>query len=970
MSIEQVKAAIIALGDGKVGQGAHDDLMRFEASRAAWEVAAQLLYDSSSLSNAHEFRFFGAKMLYSKIQRDFDQISEGNVPAFMNSLVQHIIALSQIPNVEMKVCRYVCLSIAALAVQINQPGVIKAVLLWLNPILTTAPKVVLEFLAVLPEECINQRVSVSASTRQAFELQLTDSFQEVFTFLSSLWLSPIMNEDAKRNILECIDKWIDFTHITAATLVAQPLFVMVFDCFAVPDLFAPAAAVISTAFMKFKESEEITYLLRVVLPRILPLRNTWNQLVSNPALEGDHDLQDMCHAISKLFSLVTEAALPELLTPTTEAFGLWECVQQLLECCKYPYDLNTSKFPLTFFYMLSTRIVDALEGNGVSDGQNQGQKLLNTYSPTFKMLLDISLDQSCLSEDYFVLIDDTSRQGCPTISDDEAERRDVWQETIMDCRAVLGISASMTQVCTRLQTFLQVIETQSYSEQKWAPVEACLFLLKFLVVRVASDEAVMMPWLLDKMLRFPNLYGLKPAFIDLSGSCAQWLMSNPACLPHILSQISNTLQCPDFTIQSAMAISNIFQKCHRVPNLPIAEMNSLIMQMRQYQLLSLSADNAILEGFCAVISSLPEKRMVTDSMNVIVGCLNEDLSNSIANATCESGQPKVFNASTLAGNIDRLTTVFKCLQIDRDNYSMLFQQVYTMLQQVLNISKTNSYLCEKVCRCYKYVMRTMKRDFEPFLPQMTRHLADEFARNPLAAFLYGGSICVAEFGKVNDSTIFSGLVDMLRRMTQAFFRDMSSIELFEHKPDLVEEFFFLMAKTTQYAPEIFLQAQQEQTTIYFAGVVGLQIKHRDAHRGILTFFENFLRNIDIPNRDKKDRDATALYNRAYSDRYLSIAGAFGAELVKALVGCLSGELTVHTLGGTRNVVRLLLEVRHIANRMSGHTFHEWLSAAMMSLAPEVQQMAIDLKLVELSSATEDDCYRSLDKFFLKAQRLK
>jgi hypothetical protein len=185
MSIEEVKGAICALGDAELGRGAQDVLMQFEASRGAWTVAAQLLYDSSAQASQHHFRFFGAKMLYSKIQRDFDQLAESDVSAFMQSLVGHIINLSQEPNIEMKVCRYVCLSIAALAIQINQPGVIRAVLQWLNPVLTGAPHVILEFLALLPEECINQRVDVSRETREAFEHQLTDSFHEVLTFLGT-----------------------------------------------------------------------------------------------------------------------------------------------------------------------------------------------------------------------------------------------------------------------------------------------------------------------------------------------------------------------------------------------------------------------------------------------------------------------------------------------------------------------------------------------------------------------------------------------------------------------------------------------------------------------------------------------------------------------------------------------------------------------------------------------------------------
>jgi len=46
----------------------------------------------------------------------------------MTSLVQNIISASQVPDVDTKIYRYICLSIAALAIQTNKEGVINSVL--------------------------------------------------------------------------------------------------------------------------------------------------------------------------------------------------------------------------------------------------------------------------------------------------------------------------------------------------------------------------------------------------------------------------------------------------------------------------------------------------------------------------------------------------------------------------------------------------------------------------------------------------------------------------------------------------------------------------------------------------------------------------------------------------------------------------------------------------------------------------
>ena len=963
-----MKAAIAAMGDADVGRGAQDMLMQFEASREAWTIAAQLLYDASDESNQHHFRFFGAKMLYSKIQRDFDQLADSDISAFMQSLVGHIINLSQEPNIEMKVCRYMCLSIAALAIQINQPGVIRVVLQWLNPVLTGAPAVILEFLALLPEECSNKRVDVSQDTREAFEHQLTESFQDVLTFLGTRWSAPDASEENKRKILYCIEKWVEYTHISVRTLAAQPLYGVCLDCFTVRGLFVAATGVVSTAFSRFKDSKELPDLLIMTMPRLLPLRAVWSQLLADDAIEYDIDLQDICHSISKLISMACEAALPVMLDYGTGDFGQKECILQLLECCRYPHDIATSKFPLTFFYMLSSRLDEMQGGHANPDAAAHATNLFNQYSPFFHTLLNITIDQCRASEDYFVMMDKVDVGTYLGLSDDEHETREVWQESIIDCRAVLGAMACMNDVCTSLGAILHEISTQNYTDQKWAPVEARLFVLKFLVVRISPEEAQIMPWLVDTVLKFPDLYGLKATFIELTGCCAQWLAVNPTTIQHFLSELCKSLQEKDFTLQSAIAIASIFQKCMRVPEtlkgLPIVDMNNLIMQMRQLQTLTLAADNAILEGFCSIISSLPASA-VEESLRVVAGGLVSDLNNHLVAE--KRADVKKFDAAGFAGTIDRLTTVLKSLNIDTQSYGALFGRVYTLLQQVLLISHTNAYVSEKVCRCYKYVMKTMRKDFEPFLPSMTEHLAHEYSRNPLAAFLYGGSICVAEFAKMNDPTINNLLLRMLRSMTASFFKELTSLEIFEEKPDLVEEFYFLMAKVTQFAPMVFLQSQQEQTTIYTAAIVGMQMKHKDAHRGILTFFEKLVGNIDYQH---KEQDPV---HRHTSDIYMQLAVNFGGNLISALLVCLSGELPMHTLGGSRNVCRIFLELRNISHATTvsntqgaNSIFYEWVNSAIYTLPPEAQKIAVDMKLQELSHAPEDVVYRTLDKFFVRA----
>jgi len=210
--IEQTKAAIAAMSNPAETARANEWLVEFERSAAAWEVADALVREENG-----SCRFFGAKFLYSKVQKQCIQLDPSNVGMLTQSLVQHILRISQEQNVEFNVCRYLCLALAALALQMNQTGILGQILTWLNPIISVCPNVLLELLIVLPEEAYNYQIDIASSIRSGFIQQLTDTAPDVLSFLSSLWPNVSLAIQAK--ILTCAAKWIDTTSMPSDLLV-------------------------------------------------------------------------------------------------------------------------------------------------------------------------------------------------------------------------------------------------------------------------------------------------------------------------------------------------------------------------------------------------------------------------------------------------------------------------------------------------------------------------------------------------------------------------------------------------------------------------------------------------------------------------------------------------------------------------------------------------------------------------------
>ena len=949
MSADVVRQAIVALSDGAQVRAAEEYISKFERTREAWEIASQILHESAGTADPHSFCFHAAKIIYIKIIKDFDQLQESDISNFTQTLVKHIIALAPTSHEDMKATRYVCLAIAALAIQINQKGVITALLQWLNPILTSSPNVILEFLTLLPEEGKNERIMVTGEILEAFEHQLTDSFQDVLTFLHSQWANAERLQKVK--ILKCMTSWIQFTHIRVQDLISHPLFSLALDCLSGQDMFEEAASVVSIAFVQLKKDEDLGALVTATVPRLAPLREFWTVLNADGEIKNSNNLHEFCYSISELFSLLAEATLQIMMVPSAPDFGQMEIIAQLLECANFPYYNKVSEYPLTFFFQLGQFLEQKIDDVTTDP---HAAHLVQTYSPVFGTLLDITMKQCAISEELFQGMDSEDvLAGTLVVSDEELETRETWSETIIDCRVILGTVPCINHVCSALQVAIQTVSAADPVHADWASVESKLFVLKFLVSKVPPTEASVMPWLCDAIIRLPDLFGLKTSIIDLTGMCAIWMAENPTMLPHFLSLLSSTLQNEQFTLPSATAISNIFKTCKNVPDLPVVDFNNLVVAMRQRKLLAISSDNLILEGLCSIVSSQPAEQ-IGSSLQVIVGQLIEDLQDLIS--TAGEAHTQVLDHKAFGSSLDRLTTIFKSLNIPIVNYNAMFETVYPLLTHVLFLFPKNHNISERVCRVYKNVVRVANDDFKPFMPSMTSHLCTEFARNYHEAFIYIASVVISIFGKSIDPECNTLLTSMVQTITSTFFAHLSSLKAFSDNPCVVEEFFYMLAKVAKDAPAVLLQAQLE-AGVYNAALVALQIEHREAHRGVLKFFDNFLENINV-NKPEVPAEVSEVYRQMLCQ--------FGANLVSALIVCLSGNLTIHILKGSRNVTNLLLCIRNICNtKISTTQFQEWFITGLTTLPIDSQKIAVDMHLETFIASREDECHIMMEKFFKK-----
>ena len=513
MSIEQCRSAIMAMQSQPGGaKEASKWLSSFEESSEAWQAAWELVSGDGDSQELQMYRFFGAKMIYSKIQRDFSQLGAEEVPAFTQRLVERVIDMTQkyAEGDYFIVCRYLCLAIAAMALQVNREGVVSQILIWFNPILQTAPQILLELLLVLPEESVNYHINVSDDTRDIFAYQLTESYADVMTFLTSQYSSPQCAAATKVKVMRCMAAWIESTFVSGSLVASQPLFQTVLACLnsSDPDVLEVAVGVVISTFQRFGSANGD--IMRVCWPSLLGMKQLWHAAVAEEDCEEGDPAYMVCKHVSRVITEVCDnctrflMALPSIDNNNNNNSGSDEnalteskkaMMELLLECASHN-DQEIATIPLSFLSNLVEDLTELyyLHRDAVDDGYspdssshdshslsprgNSGQfqeemcdnaedtakwnHCWQLYSPTMNALLTLctrhcaGLVNNCMLKAVQQQVQTGNSGTQPAIlSEEEGETRHVWIKMGTDISELLdrvhGPSAPLVAIAQHLK---------------------------------------------------------------------------------------------------------------------------------------------------------------------------------------------------------------------------------------------------------------------------------------------------------------------------------------------------------------------------------------------------------------------------------------------------------------------------------------------------------------------------------------
>jgi transportin-3 len=870
----------------------------FQKGEEAWAVADELLRTTATDAIAQSELLFGASTLHKKIRYDFSELDAAHVPALRASLVSHI---GRFKKASRALIIRLSLAIAALAVQTSWLEIIPE----LTAHFSTDPDTVmclLEILTVLPEECHSGCLQVEETQRYAFADSLCRLSEQVLQTLVHTMSMVGNNADLQGRVFRCVQSWLTDCRIPPAVLAKNPLLTGAFDALVSEPLFDCAVDVIVCVLRNYDSSEQNLPVVHVTVPRVMALQARYRQAVQ------DAD-EDTARQLCRMFVEMSESYI-SLILGSADA-GPMTVVQMVLECSNHS-EPEIATIPLHFWY----RFTASLEQVPPDNRQR--------FIPCLSTLVTICLRLMHYPEGYADWPEDRKE-------DQRRLRYDV-ADTLEDAARLIGSAACLALIYGKFQqevkTYGDAIAAGSATSH-WEGVEACLFALRTIARQIPHDESAFTPHIMSVLPQFHVGHALVRYTSTLVvGSFSGWVERHAAAhLGPLFTFVVGGLAAADVAPASALALLKLCQNCGKHLGEPV--LGQLGAQLSpQTCTLPQSDQLLVLEALCSVISTLPPEpcwRCLEQLVTPYVSALQQLII---------PGAPESSDKAVVAV-LDKFTTVIRSVKIKSvegapvpqgTNHPVvrLFGQLWPFLVQAMQQHHRSARVVENVCRTFKHTLRSGGKHMESAVPALGRQLNEWYTAAPHSPFLYAASIVVSEFG--SDPAHEELLSSMLQAMTSKTLSVLRELPDFTEHPDVVEEFFYLVARFMKHSTGILVKLQGAGllTAVTHMGVCGWTVQHREANRSILHFFEKL---VDLGCKARPGEPGRVMVEQLLGQ------GDAGQNLVKAACSSVAGLYRVHDDEGG-SIVGVLWALR----KFNVDVLRNWL-IAVLSQMPDAQLTA-------------------------------
>ncbi|KAK3948697.1 armadillo-type protein [Pseudoneurospora amorphoporcata] len=800
-------------GDSSTKKAAMDYLQNFQKSNEAWTTTISILQGSPEA----EAQLFAATTLKGKITYDLaTQIPESEHAALRNQILVLLKKFASGPKpVRVQLC--VCLAILAIQMQ-SWKDVLQTVVGALGDDVSSHA-CILDFLRVLPEEVTEGRkitLSEEELIQRTSELLAENANEVVGLLINYAQSSPAAATNPQ--LFECISSWL--REVPVSVVVNSPLLDAVINGLSNDKSLQAAAECLGIICRETRDVDDNLETIQALLPKVLQLRPRIQALSDEEDVEG-------FKAITRVFA---DAGDSWVLLCAREPQHFRPLVDALLECCARDKERDAIHYTFSFWYELKQYVT--------LDHYIQARvQLVDVYSK----LVDILLKQLEYPEsddpNEFDLFDGDREQ-----EERFREFRHHMGDTMKDACQVMGTTECLTKVHEAIKIWREKFGGQATESAvpHWQSLEAPLFALRALGRLVDKEENIVLPEIMPLLVQIPiNNEKLRFAAIMVFGRYTEWTSAHPDYLQPQLSYVLASFQTSSQEILRAAAQSFKYfcVDCKHLLGPQAIELQGFYNSI--LDTLSDHSKEDLTEGVATVIS-VQKTEDIYSLLKLYCDPLVQRLMTKANNATDDTSKLE------LADHINLLTlyvqNVVPYWPSNSDNPAVRYwQEVFPILATILDNFIDFVPICERICRCWRFMVISYRTAITPLLGPLANKLAEGFAKSKQGCFLWASSAILREFSEDREH-VEDGIVDSIYGFFEAqatnvlrMMSDIAPIDL----PDVIEDFYRLLIDALLYYPQRLIPSALF-TPIFQAAISALSLEKQEPVSAALHYLRDLL----------------------------------------------------------------------------------------------------------------------------------
>ncbi|KAL8302404.1 hypothetical protein RB597_002655 [Gaeumannomyces tritici] len=787
-------------------------LDKFQKSQDAWNVTIGILQSSTD----GEALSFAAITLKGKITYDLHtQVTENDLPALRSQILVLLKKFSPGPKpVRVQLC--VCLAILAIHMKSWQ-DVLDSVVVSLGDSVESHA-CILDFLKVLPEEVTEGRkitLSEEELAQRTTEL-LADNSTRVVELLINYAQS---SESAARNpqLMECITSWL--REVPVNFIVKTPLLDVVINALGHDQSLQQAAECLGVICHETREVDENVETIQILLPKIVQLRPLIEKAVSEEDTEA-------YRALTRLFADAGDAWVVAI---AREPRHFRPLVDIMLECCVRDKERDVISYTFNFWFELKQYLVLDIYSEARKDLGEVYVKLVEV------LMKHLEYPQSD-NENELDLFD-----GDREMEEKFREFRHRMGDTLKDSCEVLGVVTCLTKVLDSMKLWMQKYGSQATatSVPHWQELEAPLFSMRAMGRMVPKEEDVVLPQLMPLLVQMPAHEKLRFAAIMVIGRYTEWTAEHAEFLQPQFNYIVSSFETDSKEIvrAAAQAIKYFCTDCKHLLSDQVLQLQAFYEQILDK--LPEPSQEEITEGVASVVA-VQKPEDIYSLLKLYCDPLFNRLMVKAGNATDEDSKLAVADHLQLITLF--VQTVKPYAAEGQENPAVKYwQEVFPVLSKVLDSFLNFPPICERVCRCWRFMVISYRTAMTPILTPMAEKLANGFQASRQGCFLWVTGAILREFSEEREhvpDSISEGIYSFFEAQATSVLRVLHGLPAAE-VPDVIEDYFRLLIDALLFYHQKLIPSPL-LTPIFEAALTALTLQQRDPLSAALHYLRDLL----------------------------------------------------------------------------------------------------------------------------------